>query len=121
MHKTGMKVYLSAPYTSKRTMIRWRVILEAHGHRIVSTWDCRLAARPVDDALQDLQEIRNADIFLLSSFGTSPGGRYVELGYAYAHGKSIILVGPEGKNIFHMLPGICHATTLQQAIRWMTE
>lgn len=55
-------------------------------------------------AAEDLTDIRAADAFMLFTeypdIGYTSGGRMVELGYALAHGKLIVIVGPTAENIF---------------------
>ena len=97
-----MRIYVAASFTAQRRLRVIREHLFQQGHMICGTWldevtkpevlskeqfDKRLASK-------DLQEIREADCFILDTEEESTtGGRYVELGFALAHMKLLYVVG----------------------------
>lgn len=101
-----MKIYIAAPYPCREEAVdvmRW---LESQGHTVTSRWLTDSEDISDTSANQDLEDIRDAHLLLaLNSAGwesLGSGGRHVELGYALALGKSIVLVGFRS-NIFHYL------------------
>lgn len=65
-------------------------------------------------AIDDLEDIDAADALVLVNprhlHGSGRGGRHVELGYALARGKRVLLVG-DRENVFHSHPSVeCYAT-----------
>ena len=114
-------VYLAAPWQWRAEMIQVKEHLEVSGNVIVnSTW---LGPEDTDDlatlaneedrcrkvAQRDFDEIDAADVVVVFSYpemhGKGSGGRHVELGYALAKGKPVVLVG-EKENVFHRLGSI---------------
>lgn len=116
-----MKVYIAAPYGA-RAQAQW---CAAHltGHEVTSSW--LGGTRPVDEsttctapalsdeqaaryAERDLADVARSDVLILltasiaqiSAGGAASGGRHVEVGYALALGKPVIVVG-EPENLFH--------------------
>lgn len=119
-----MKVYLAARYEENGRMRDWRDVLVGHGIVVTSRWidgghedmtESRFAAY----AEEDLLDVEQADALVMLSdrehFRTGRGGRHVEVGYALARGKRVILVG-DRENVFHWLcetaPNILIATTM---------
>lgn len=119
-----MKIYLCAAYERRNEMQGVAECLQAmFKHDITSSW---VRTRPnksgnllsglgaVDFAentdycghfaLQDLEDIRQADTIVAFTDGEKArGGRHVEFGYAAALGHRLILVGPR-ETLFHTLP-----------------
>lgn len=124
-----MKVYLAAPYKARDYMlIHVARHLEFKGHVVVSSWireDHLVHSGTINAApsqteeycashiARDFADIDSADVVVLFTgqfiseslysvnlLDTVSGGRHVEVGYALAKGKRVIVVGnPE--NIFH--------------------
>ncbi len=111
--------YLAPRFSQREEMQGYKADLEARGHRVYGRWIddpypatedfiLRHAEIAAPLALEDLWEIAQAATFI--AFTEPPGasgrgGRHVELGYALARDKRVIVVGPH-ENIFHHLPGI---------------
>lgn len=96
-----MIVYVAAPYARREEAIvvmRW---LEAKGHVVTSSWLRKQMNMSDAAACTDLDDVRRANVFLLLNLETSEG-KNVELGYALALGKQIVLVGAR-TNVFHYL------------------
>ena len=99
-----MKVYIACPYPLRAYAISTMASLEARGHVVTSRW--LKAPDELSDqcAREDLADVAAADVLLAlnpacwEERGT--GGRHVELGYALALGKRVVLVGKRS-NIFH--------------------
>ena len=102
-----MKIYIAAPFEMRDEAISVMHWLESCGHGVTSSW-LREGAFANDDptARLDLADIDRANLLLALNppewrrAGT--GGRHVELGYALALGKQIVLVGVR-TNVFHHL------------------
>ena len=66
-------------------------------------------APPVVCALDDFEDIDAADVLALWNpkhhHGAGSGGRHVEVGYALARGKRVVLMG-DRENVFHSHPNV---------------
>ncbi len=99
-------VYIAAPYPEREAARRVMLLLEHCGVTVTSRWLREPDILCDGDARKDLLDVAAADVLVAlnpeawCSSGT--GGRHVELGYALACGKAIVLVG-ERSNIFHHL------------------
>ena len=93
-----------------------RNLFHQSGVRVTSEWlDINLQADFTDEqfnteAYVDLINIETADVFILynplSNQGMGSGGRHVEMGYALARNKHIILVGEKKENVFQYIKEI---------------
>lgn len=119
--KFYMKFYLAAAFTRQAEMREIAKYIEAMGHKVTSDWINQVGG-PVDDFNTepmirfqpyydaDLTGINNCDNFVVFTDVPSTTGAYhVELGYAIARYKQIIIVGPR-LNIF-----MTHQTDLHYA------
>lgn len=101
-----MKIYIAAPYPTRDAAIAAMHQLEALGHMITSRWLKAPDELADEHARKDLADVAEADALIAlnpagwEDIGT--GGRHVELGYALALDKQIVLVGRRS-NIFHYL------------------
>lgn len=102
--KLVSKVYLAGPYSERLTLARYKLELLLDGHAVTSRWidGTHPYGTLPSEAQNDLDDVQACDTFVLFSEGTSPGGRYVEFGYALARGKTCYVVGPQD-NLFHYL------------------
>ena len=104
-----LPVYIAAPYPFRDEAILVMNDLEAAGFVVTSRWLKAPDELADEHARKDLADVAAADVLLAlnppgwESAGT--GGRHVELGYAIALRKQIVLVG-ERSNIFHYLNDI---------------
>ncbi len=105
-------VYLSASMTRSFRMREYALQLATRGFRIVSTWMNVQADEDTPEARSrvaqaDLAELDQAGLVLAFSErpGRYTGGRHVELGYALALRKLVIVIGPD-ENVFHCHPGV---------------
>ncbi len=101
-----IQVYIAAPYPVRDLAIRMMRRLELQRMYVTSRWLKQEDEINEAHALMDLADVACADVIVVlnpegwCNFGT--GGRHVELGYAIALKKPILLVG-ERSNIFHHL------------------
>jgi nucleoside 2-deoxyribosyltransferase len=104
-----MRVYIAAPYPERDAARLLMAELERAGFEVTSTW-----LREEDEladkfARLDLADVDRADVLVAINPPTylkaGTGGRHVELGYALALHKPIVLVG-ERSNIFHFLDNV---------------
>lgn len=100
-----MKVYIAAPYEERAEAIRVMQVLEALGVEVTSDW----LRDGGQDAPGDLSDVDRADTVLLLNPAAyrdrGTGGRHVEMGYALALGKQVVLLGARS-NIFHDLEAV---------------
>ena len=101
-----MKVYIAAPYPIRDRAVSVMHVLELTGIEVTSRWLKAPDEMTDEHARKDLEDVAEADVLLaLNPDGweeKGTGGRHVELGYALARGKPVLLVG-ERSNIFHHL------------------
>jgi nucleoside 2-deoxyribosyltransferase len=116
-----VKLYVAGSWLRRKELLKKAKQLEAAGFIITSRWltthDGSMSFAQA--AREDLEDIDKADGILLftqtKEDGYTTGGRFVELGYAYAKGKAIAIVGPR-ENVF------CHLNmeqfdTFEEALR----
>ena len=130
-----MKIYLAAHYSRKAEVIDAVRDLEKAGVRVVSTWHLeRMAADSNLDAAtgrtwrrlatRDIKELRAATCIVFFSFDGhdlfTRGGHCVELGYAIAKKKRIVIVGPF-QNIFCYLKGVKRFEMWDDAFKWLKK
>ena len=102
-----MTIYIAAPYEMRDEAISVMHWLESQGHEVTSSW-LRDGVFANDDptARLDLADIDRANLLLALNPSEwrqrGSGGRHVELGYALALGKQVVLVGAR-TNVFHYL------------------
>jgi len=108
-----MKVYIAAPWVEKAKAIEIGKQFEAAGHEVTSRWFHHrgVATDPTGktspdwrikkQAKEDLKDVERADVVVVLNLQRSEG-KAVETGYALAHNKQVISVGPRG-NIFQVL------------------
>lgn len=114
-----LTIYLAGSYRRREELAEVAKSLEARkGNKIIARW---LSGRhgasfeAIGDgercasALEDLEDIDNCEFLVLfgeeKSVGYLSGGRMVELGYAIAQGKAIVIVGPK-ENVFQFVPHV---------------
>lgn len=106
-----MKIYCAASFTEQTRIRAHKERLIQLGHAVVSSWLEEPPVRPAgmsEDifekkmAMKDLQEIASADCVILDVENPRPtGGKMVEVGFAFAKHKLIIVVGtPPPHSIF---------------------
>lgn len=116
-----MKIYLASRYARRSELNGYAGILENLGHVITSNWlmghhviledlpQKERIEKSAKFAQEDLDGIENCELFVL--FTDEPekvwkaGGMFVELGYALALKKKVVIVGKE-ENVFCYLPKI---------------
>lgn len=119
-----MKVYLAAMYQHMEAMKLRREEFKAAGIGCTAQWidnkEDSFKDSLHDAAQMDLNDIDAAEVFVGYTLkkGTmfSSGGRMVELGYAIAKGKWIILIG-DRENVFCHLEYICVVSSTDEAIQ----
>lgn len=113
-----MRIYIAAPYQERETANLLRTFLENSGFKVISSWLWTEDALCHNDALKDLQEICDSDAVLVLNppryemAGT--GGRHVELGYAIATGRDVIVIGRRS-NMFHYLDSVSVVGSWEEA------
>jgi nucleoside 2-deoxyribosyltransferase len=111
-------VYIAAPYPARLDAIDLMDTLHAAGFKVTSSWLVEDDKLTDEYARKDLADIDRADALVAmnpaewAERGT--GGRHVELGYALAQGKPIVLVGARS-NIFHHLMTV-HVVTQDELV-----
>jgi len=103
----ALKVYVAAAYPMRTTAV-WiaSYLKEKGGCEITSCWLAIQDDWTTETARRDLFDIDRADVVVLynpveyANMGT--GGRHFEIGYGFARGKRIFILG-EKSNVFHEL------------------
>ena len=124
-----MKVYLASRYQDRDTTAQRRDELEAMRFVVTSRWlnerhspNVQLADLPDSEllfvAMQDVEDIKRSDAFVVFEGQNARGGKHVELGMAYALGKTCVVVGAR-ENVFHFLPDIFHAADWEAAKNYL--
>jgi hypothetical protein len=118
------KVYLSARFGRQEEMRAHAAALRKMGHTITSRWIDMAPGLTAENALIDVFDVEGSDVMIHFSeplgSANAGGGRYFELGMAYALKKSgrslhrVILVG-DREIVFHHLPTIEAYATFAEA------
>lgn len=117
-----MRIYLAHNFAAREWLPSVvKQVIEA-GHECTSRWITDPAHIGVSTAaaLADLADIDAANCLALfvDQYGQTPGkGKYVELGYAYAQDKRIILIGEDTKNVFYALPGVERVANVPELLK----
>ena len=119
------RVYLCAAFSRQREMLTYAAVLGGLGLRVVARW---LSASPDDQtntvlmraaAVECCEDLAQVDQVIAFSephgSGYWTGGRHVEVGYALALRRPVILVGPV-ENVFHAHPGVTQVGTFAEAL-----
>jgi nucleoside 2-deoxyribosyltransferase len=106
-----MRIYVAHNFAAREWLPTVIAQITEAGHESTSRWitDPSHVGVSQQAALADLGDIdrSNCLVLFVDQYGPTPGkGKYVELGYAYAQGKRIILVGKDTQNVFYALPGV---------------
>jgi nucleoside 2-deoxyribosyltransferase len=89
------------------------------GHEVQARWlrrslDPQSWQIPSDAAKEDLEDIDACQMVVsfleTKDAGYMSGGRHVELGYGYAQGKTMVIIG-KPENVFHELRGVLQFDT----------
>lgn len=122
-------VYTAGPWADREFVKGVAAQLRIAGYKVNSRW-LDVDPNPPDgveqedyyrmQALNDLQDVLEADVLFYINTGTLSEGKATELGVSLATLKPIIIVGPGGRknNIFLRL-NIPHYETAEEAIEWM--
>lgn len=116
-------IYLAARYGRRDEMQGVAKVIEERGHTVTSSWIDEAQAENIDSALVDLQDVDKAEVLVLftdrhGSFN-SGGGRHFEMGYAYATGKVVCVIG-DRETLFCHLPGIHVFPDLEAFLGWLS-
>jgi hypothetical protein len=114
-----VKIYVAAPWKRKADARVAADTLELAGHVVTSRWidyhgDTDDPEELASEAINDMEDIDEADVFLLLNLEPSEG-KAVETGIALVEGLEVIGVG-QPSNVFHYLPDILWVDTLAEAI-----
>lgn len=126
-----MTVYLCARYGRVEEMRAVARVLDAHRVGCCSRWlwtdnEEEAMTLPARGAMADecLEDIRAADVVVaFTEPADSPysrGGRHVELGYALALRKPVVILGPV-ENIFCALPWVFRCASLDTLLVYLRQ
>lgn len=123
-----MKIYLASRYSRNAEMRKMRDWLESIGHKVTSRWiDQHGGTAPTSATHEvlngdptsvacyadyDLEDLDAADAVISFTGGGGKGGRHAEFGYAVAHAKLLLVVGPR-EHVFHALSQVLHYPDLE--------
>ena len=97
-------VFLAGSYNSKEALkaVRDR-INTISGFRVQASWLDSDKENAEETAMRNLEEVTNAEVFILDSMlPSTTGGYHVELGVAFCTGAVTYRVGP-ARNLYHEL------------------
>lgn len=119
------KVYIAARY-DRRFELRFAAnAIRSNGHEVTAQWLDNAEEEKeteAEAAQMDVDDVLRADtvLFIGEPKGSANrgGGRWFELGLAYAYGKRIFFVPGEGgsETVFTALPEIASFETVEKAI-----
>ena len=121
-----MTVYLAHNFAARK-WLKMVVIpfIEENGHKVGASWitdDRHLdPGWKKESAVQDLMDIDKCGtlVFFVEQWGRVPGeGKFVELGYAIATGKIVIVVG-SGRCVFYNLCTVRHTDSLEGVLPYL--
>lgn len=119
-----MKVYIAAPYPIRKEAQAVMCLLQLDNIKVTSRWLKVTDELSDEHAQKDLDDVASADVLLaLNPQGwenAGSGGQHVELGYAIALKKQIVLVGARS-NIFHYLQSVVIFEAANTAIRHLVR
>lgn len=125
-----MKIYIAHNFEA-RDWLKMEILplLTSMGHTLTSDWitDDSFLKRDMmrESAVADIRGIESADfiLFFAYQFGEIPGrGKYFELGYAYARGNAIIVIGNDIEQqqcVFYHLPGVMLFNRVESAMQYL--
>lgn len=122
-----MKIYLASRFERQTELRVYAGQLRAAGHIVTARWlveesDVVLKSGWASDpnvlikfAQADLKDIEDCDLFAVFTHdGMARGGMHVELGYALAFNKRVMVIGPR-PTLFHFLPHVLQFDTWDAA------
>jgi nucleoside 2-deoxyribosyltransferase len=130
-----MQVYLAAKYPRRDELRGYRKVLDTNGIGVTSRWldeqeplDGNMGKREdswyEETAAVDIEDVGRADAVVFfaedPTIGIPRGGRHFEMGYGWALGKEIFVVGPK-ENVFHHLPHVYHFSSFEELVKSLTE
>ncbi len=122
---TPLSCYIASFFDTRARLLPVRETLSRLGLEVTSRWldepsGVTTAAEFKKCAYRDIEDIKRARFLIIDTLDVTPrGGREVELGYALAWGKPIMLVGPK-RNVFHELAGK-HFLTWDEALTHIAQ
>lgn len=130
----ALAVYLAARFSRRDELAGYADELEAMGIHCTSRWlrgqhewlyrDHEMPPNVARDfAVEDMDDIDAADVFVLfPEGGSTRGGMHWEAGYAYGRGDALLLiVGPRTDNIFYQLGHWNWAADWEVAKVWLAD
>lgn len=119
------RVYLCAAFSRQREMLTHQALCRALGVSVQARWLYAAPDNPDDpsamgeSARECLEDIASVDALLAFSeprqSGYWTGGRHVEIGYALALRKRVVVIGPV-ENVFHAHPSVTRVDSLLDAL-----
>ena len=105
-----MKIHLASRFEDRFRMREVRSELMSIGHVVTSQWlEHGMEVTSLDplkdlheEASKDLRNVNEANIFVLFNDHKGGKGRWVELGFALALNKHIIVIGPKNCVFLHL-------------------
>lgn len=127
-----MTIYIAASFSMKEEVRVLYKQVKERGHTITVDWTNHIPTQPKENeadravaqqyAVEDVEGIRNADVFLLFTDGPVGTGRYMEFGMALVaqleKGAPVIYVIGEANadSIFYYHPSVKQRNTLDEVL-----
>ena len=123
-----MKIYIASSFKNAAVIRMLAVQLKHAGFEVLCDWAYTKFADegqliPDDnedsilEALRDIAQIDEADgvVFFNNGIPSTTGGLHFEMGYAFAAGKYVAVLGKQ-ESVFYFLPSIDHFDTTEELI-----
>lgn len=124
-----MRVYVAAAFGQLSAARKAADRIREEGHEVTADWLYLEHPAPTQEektewALKDLRDVDRSDAVVLLSLPDgveiTSGGRYVELGYAIARRKIVVVVGKQ-ETVFHWLPQVNRSSSIDDALEYLYD
>ena len=103
-------IYVAGPFSERHRLGQVRDELRFRSFAVTSRWlDPEWTKfKDADTAVIDLEDLEAADMVLaFTEQESTRGGMMVEIGYALASGKPVVVIGPRRNNFLHLANVAC--------------
>ena len=128
-----MKVYVAAPFERKSEVLDLHRLLKKKGHSVSFDWTVHRQIKPFTEnletarrySIEDIDGVKDSDVFILLSEKEGCRGMHVELGAAILSnvrsGKpAIFVVGDHNSgSLFYFHPSVRRRETIEQVLKEM--
>lgn len=103
------KIYIASSWDNREIVKHTMDALELRGHEITEDWTTHVYPELGEEySLKDIKGINECNVFIMMLSSTKSFGKAFEMGYAYAEGKPIFVIGDKEQfatSVFFKLKG----------------